>query len=69
MYDIVIGLFQCSNNRYRVDLYTAIEEEGDEEYVGLDNKDITAWLCKGITMVGVKYLEIIQQFSIWTRMV
>jgi len=25
-----------------VDVYTVIEEEGDKEYIGLDNKDIAA---------------------------
>ena len=69
MYNTVIGLFQCSDSRYRVDVYIVIEEEGDKEYAGLDDKDIAAWLCKGMTVAGVKYLEIIRQFLIWTRMV
>ena len=41
-----------------------MEEEGDEEHTGLDNKDIAAWLYRGMTVAGVKYSEIIQQFSI-----
>jgi len=59
VYNTVIGLFQCSNSRYRVDVYTVIEEEGDKEYIGLDNKDIAAWLYRGITVAGVECLEII----------
>ena len=42
-----------------MDVYTVIEEKGGEEYADLDNKNIAAWLYKGITVAGVKYLEII----------
>jgi len=42
-----------------VDVYIIIEEEGDKEYLGLGNKDIAAWLYRGMTIAGVKYLEII----------
>jgi len=69
VYDTVIGLFQCSDSRYRVAVYTTIEEEGDEEYAGLDDEDVAAWLCRGMTVAGVECSEIIRQFSIWTRMV
>jgi len=69
VYDTVIGLFQCSDSRYRVDVYTTIEEEGDEEHAGLDDEDVAAWLCRGMTVAGVECSEIIRQFSIWTRMV
>ena len=43
-----------------MDIYIIIEEEGDKEYVGLDDKDIAAWLYRGIMVAGVKYLEIIR---------
>ena len=42
-----------------MDIYIIIEEEGDKEYIGLGDKDIAVWLYRGMTMVGVKCLEII----------
>ena len=42
-----------------MDIYIIIEEEGDKEYIGLDNKDVVVWLYRDITVVGVKYSEII----------
>ena len=47
-----------------MDIYIIIEEEGDKEYIGLDNEDIAVWLYRGIIVAGVKCLEIIRQFSI-----
>ena len=40
MYNIVIRLFQYSNSRYRVDIYTVIKKEGGEKYTSLNNKNI-----------------------------
>ena len=42
-----------------MDIYIIIEEEGDEEYIGLDDKDVVIWLYRGIIVAGVKCLEII----------
>ena len=69
VYDIVIGLFQCSDSRYSMDLYTTIQEEGNERYAHLSDEDVAAWLCKDMIVAGVKCSEIIWQFWIWTIMI
>ena len=56
---MVIKLFQYSNSKYRVDVYTVIKKKGGEKYTGLDNKNIAVQLYKGIIIAKVKYLEII----------
>jgi hypothetical protein len=40
VYNMVIRLFQCSNSRYKVDVYIIIKKKGDKEYAGLGNENI-----------------------------
>ena len=69
VYDTVVGLFQCSDKRYALDLYTTIEEEGEEEYRQMDDEDVVMWLCKRLVVSGVESAEIMRQLWVWTQMV
>ncbi len=62
IYDIMIELFQCSDSRYSMNLYTTIQKENNERYAHLSNENVAAWLCKNMTVIEVKCSEIIQQF-------
>jgi hypothetical protein len=69
VYDTVVGLFQCSETKYAQDLLTTIEEEGEEEYRGMGDEDVSRWLCKKLVVSGVESAEMIRQLWVWTRMV
>ncbi|PVH90804.1 hypothetical protein DM02DRAFT_678390 [Periconia macrospinosa] len=69
VYDTVIGLYQCDDDRYRLDLDILIEEEGDEEYSYRTDEDVASWLCRRRTVAGIQCSEIIRQLTAWTRMV
>ncbi|KAJ6267416.1 hypothetical protein PSV08DRAFT_229224 [Bipolaris maydis] len=69
VYNTVVGLFQCSDNIYALDLYTTIEEEGDEEYREMHDEDVTMWLCRKLVVSGIECAEITRQLWVWTRMV
>lgn len=69
VYDTVVGLFQCSDKRYALDLYTTIEEEGEEEYSEMGDEEVTMWLCRKLVVSGVECAEIMRQLWVWTRMV
>ena len=68
-YEIVVGLFQCSDTRYALDLLTTIEEEGEEEYSSLGDEEVSRWLCKRLVVSGVEGAELMRQLWVWTQMV
>jgi hypothetical protein len=68
-YETVVGLFQCSDTRYALDLLTTIEEEGEEEYSLLGDEEVSRWLCKKLVVSGVEGAELMRQLWVWTRMV
>lgn len=69
VYDTVIGLYQCRDRKYAMDLLDTILEEGDSEYSDLSDEDIARWLCKGVVVKGIEGSEIIRQLWGWTGMV
>jgi len=42
IYDIMIELFQCSDSRYSMNLYTTIQKENNERYAHLSNENVAA---------------------------
>ena len=69
VYDTVIGLFQCSEPKYAEDLLVTIEEEGEEEYCGMRDEEVSMWLCRKLVVSGVESTEMMRQLWVWTRMV
>jgi hypothetical protein len=60
-YETVVGLFQCSDTRYAIDLLTTIEEEGEEEYSSLGDEEVSRWLCKRLVVLGIESAELLRQ--------
>lgn len=69
MYDTIIGLYQCTDSRYALDVLTTIEEEGQPEYSDMDDEAVTRWLCKKLRVAGVEGSEMMRQLWVWTQMV
>ena len=61
VYNTVIRLYQCSDQKYAIGLLNTILEEGDLKYRDLSDEDVALWLCKGIEVEGLECLEIIRQ--------
>lgn len=68
VYHTMIGLFHCGDNRYRMDAYNTIEEEGLETYGGLSDEDVACWLSAKLTVASIRSSQIMRVFTIWTRM-
>jgi hypothetical protein len=69
VYDTVVGLFQCSEPKYAEDLLVTIEEEGEEDYCGMGDEEVSMWLCRKLVVSGVESTEMMRQLWVWTRMV
>ncbi|KAL5401080.1 hypothetical protein PMIN03_011834 [Paraphaeosphaeria minitans] len=67
-YETIVGLFQCGDTSYAIDLYTTIQEEGDEEYSSLEDEDVAIWLCRSLVASGMEGAELMRQLWVWTRM-
>jgi hypothetical protein len=68
VYDTIVGLFYCGDDRYRMDVLDTILEEGDE-YMGLGEEDIATWLSTRLVVEGVECSYFMRAFTVWTWMV
>jgi hypothetical protein len=59
VYDTVIGLFQCGDRKYTLDLFDAMQEDFRARSVAFSDKDIALWLRKELNVAGIRCLEII----------
>jgi hypothetical protein len=50
MYDTIIGLFHCGNDRY---LLHALEDMMDHDIVNPDHEETASWLGRKLTVDGV----------------
>lgn len=64
VYDTVIGLFYCDDERYRMDVYTTIKEEGDTGYWGLSDEHVAIWLGTELKMVDMECSRFIRTFAV-----
>ena len=68
-YETIVGLFQCNDTRFAIDLYTTIKEEGEDEFISLGDWEVLTWLCRRLVVSGTEGAEIIRQLWTWTQMV
>jgi hypothetical protein len=69
IYDTVIGLFYCDERAYRVDAYSAMEEDSDPGGQGRTDEDVAIWLCNRLKVVDVECSLFVRTLAVWTKMV
>jgi Orsellinic acid/F9775 biosynthesis cluster protein D len=69
VYDTVVGLFHCGDDKYRMEVSDTILEQGDEEYMELGEEDVASWLSTRLTVEGLECSYFMRTFTIWTWMV
>jgi hypothetical protein len=67
-YETIVGLFQCNDTRFAIDLYTTIEEEGEEEFISLGDWEVPTWLCRRLVVSETEGAEMMRQLWAWTQM-
>ncbi|KAL9025824.1 MAG: hypothetical protein Q9196_005420, partial [Gyalolechia fulgens] len=70
VYDTIIALFHSGVERFYLDIYEAILDEGELDYIGLDHESVAAWLTRPKRQNdNAGSAEIIEVFKRWTEMV
>jgi hypothetical protein len=69
IYDTVIGLFYCDEKVYRIDAYSAMEEDSDPGDRGRTDEDVAIWLCNRLKVVDVECSLLVRTLAAWTKMV
>jgi hypothetical protein len=69
IYDTVIGLFYCDEKVYRIDAYSAMEEDSDPGDRDRTDEDVAIWLCNRLKVVDVECSLLVRTLAVWTKMV
>jgi hypothetical protein len=64
LYDTVIRIFHSSDDKYLIQIFHYILEEGDEEYLRLGVEDIASWLPRGLNIEGIQCSYFMRVYTI-----
>jgi len=65
MYDTVIGLFHCGDDRYHIDL---LEDMMDADIPSPNYEEVASWLGRKLVVDGVRGSQFVRTLMVWTRM-